>query len=742
LGCPAQLRSERSVLLATDQVSAGRAVGERASIALGKLSVALPLAIAIAVGAALVRVWLGRKISSPWIMIDELVYSEFAKAFATSGHYFLRGQPAATWSYLYPAVIAPAWFAHPVSTTYGIAKAINAVVMTSAVFPVFFWASRLAPRRYALIAVALLVLIPSYYYTGMLMTENVFLPTFVLAAFAIALALERPTLLRQLLAVGAIALVMAARFQGVVLLLVLPTAAALKLVLDLRVEGSGTWRRGLSRLARFWPTAVLVFLAGGGYILWKHHRGESLSTGVGTYQAVFSGGYSFTAVAHWTLYHFAELPLSVAVIPASAFLLLLGIALVRGTPNEAERAFLAVTGAAVVWVVVEIAAYASRFSLRVEERYMFGLAPLLLIAFVVWLGRGAPRPRALTAVAAAVPALLLLALPLGRLLNISILSDTFGLIPFLRLSEKLNGVSDARAFMLAGGALAALAFAFVPRRLAATVLPVAMAAFLILSSYSVHGAIRDYSRALRDAAGLGGNASWIDDAVGDQRAAFLFTPATNIGQESSFLWQAEFWNRSIKDFYDLDVAEPVPLGANTMLATQRSTGRLVGATPGIAPRDRYIVTQSGMRLAGRRIATHGPLTLYRIAPPLRLTGLVEGVYGDGWTGADASYTRFVPLRQRSTVVVNLSRTNWGGPDVPGRVSVELRPLAGGRAAAVRTWVVHSRAARSFRLAVPRSPFQVRVHVAPTFSPAKFGLPDSRQLGVQASFLVVPAGRGR
>jgi hypothetical protein len=464
-----------------------------------------------------------------------------------------------------------------------------------------------------------------------------------------------------------------------------------------------------------------------------------LSTGVGTYQAVFTGGYSFSTIAHWLLYHFAELPLTVAVVPASAFLLLLGIALVSGTANEAERAFLAVTTAALVCVVAEVAAYASRFSFRVEERYMFGLAPLLLIAFAVWLGRGVPRPRALTAIAAAVPALLLLALPLGRLLNISILSDTFGLIPFLRLSEKLHGVSDARAFLLGGGALAAVAFAFVPRRLAAVVLPVAMAAFLVLSSYSVHGAIRDYSRGLRDAAGLGGNPSWIDDAVRGNRAAFLFTGSTNTGQESSFLWQAEFWNRSIKDFYDLDVAEPVPLGATTALTTERSTGRLVTAPPRPPP-DEYLVTESAVQLAGRRIATHGPLTLYRIAKPLHLSSLVEGVYDDGWTGADASFTRFAPVRNAS-VVVTLSRTDWRGPDVPGRVRVELRPLQANRSLAgranVRTWVAHSGGARTFRFPAPLRSFKVDVHVAPTFSPARFGVADTRELGVEASFRILP-----
>jgi hypothetical protein len=672
-------------------------------------------------------------------MIDELVYSEFAKSFAASGHYLLRGQPAAAWSYLYPGVISPAWLAHPMSTTYGFAKAINAVAMTSAAIPVFFWTSRLAPRRYAVIAVVLLLLMPAYYYTAMLMTENLFLPAFVLAAFASALALERPTLLRQFLALGAVALLTAVRFQGVVFLAVVALAALVKFVLDLRVEGSDQWRRGLARLARFWPSAILVLLAGVSYVLWKHHRGEPLSTGVGTYQAVFTGGYSFSTIVHWLLYHFAELPLTVAVVPASAFLLLLGIALVSGTANEAERAFLAVTTAALVCVVAEVAAYASRFSFRVEERYMFGLAPLLLIAFVVWLGRGVPRPPALTAIAAAVPALLLLTLPLGRLLNISILSDTFGLIPFLRLSEKLHGVSDARAFLLVGGAVAALAFAFAPRRLATTVLPVAMAAFLVLSSYSVHGAIRDYSRGLRDAAGLGGNPSWIDDAVGSNRAAFLFTGSTNTGQESSFLWQAEFWNRSIKDFYDLDVAEPVPLGATTALTTERSTGRLVTAPPRPLP-DEYVVTESSVQLAGRRIATHGPLSLYRIAKPLHLSSLVEGVYGDGWTGAEAAFTRFAPVRHAS-VVVTLSRTDWGGPDVPGRVRIELRPLqANGSPAArasVRTWVAHSGTTRTFRFPTPLRPFEVHVHVAPTFSPARFGVADTRELGVEASFRILP-----
>ena len=83
---------------------------------------------------------------------------------------------------------------------------------------------------------------------------------------------------------------------------------------------------------------------------------------------------------------------------------------------------------------------------------MFDVAPLLLLALVLWLHRGLPRPPGLTAVAAFLPVALLLTLPLDSLLNLSILSDTFGLIPFWRLATRLaGGVNDVR-IVLGGSA--------------------------------------------------------------------------------------------------------------------------------------------------------------------------------------------------------------------------------------------------------------------------------------------------
>jgi hypothetical protein len=114
------------------------------------------------------------------------------------------------------------------------------------------------------------------------LTEGAFLPAFVLAVFAIAMALERPSLFHQMAAFAAIVLAVGIRVQGIVLSLVIPTAALAKTVLDLRAGVAGD--RLLAELRRLWPTAVL--LAGGlvAYVVYKQIRGAPLATGLGSYQ--------------------------------------------------------------------------------------------------------------------------------------------------------------------------------------------------------------------------------------------------------------------------------------------------------------------------------------------------------------------------------------------------------------------------------------------------------------------------
>jgi hypothetical protein len=681
-----------------------------------------------------IRLWLAWEVPTPWIMGDELIYSEMAKSFAAGGHFLIRGGPTGISAVGYPFLISPGWLFGPVATSYGIAKAINAALVSLTAIPAYFWAARLVRNRWlALTASALVLLMPALLYSGMLMTENAFLPTFVLAAWAIAVALERPTLLAQLMALAAVGLVCVFRIQGIVLLLVLPSALVLKFALDLRANPSlRRWRPALKELGMFWPTAVVLGIAVVGYIAYKIAHGASLSSGLGNYSLVATTQYSFHDGARWALYHVAELPLVFGVVPACAFVVLLVLAFWRGTPSPQERAFLAVTTSALIWVVLEVALFASRFSLRVEERYMFALGPLFMVALVLWLDRRLPRPLVPAVVAAAIPAALLATLPLGSLLNVSIFSDTFGLIPFLRQAE-LHGLDHARALLLGGAVAAGLLFLFVPRRLAPVVVPLAVATFLSLTTHSVEGAIRGYASGLSQAAG-GGDHSWIDDAVGrEANVSYLYGTSTDLFAEASLLWQTEFWNRSLRQVYNLGSPEPVGFLETTLKPDYR-TGRLVAV--GRTVPARYIVAANGYEIAGSVVARHPPYVLYRIARPLRLGSSMQGVYGDGWTGADAVYRRYAAPGGRGGIVrLTLSRAGWGGPDVPGHVRIEVLELRGAHAKlrTTRRWVIHSRRTRMFNLPTPRPPFEVSVRVQPTFSPSKFGLPDTRQLGAQATF---------
>src|SRR5438067_2308936 len=80
--------------------------------------------------------------SGPWIMGDELQYSDIAKSFAANGTFRVRDQPTSIFS-LYPVLISPAWWASSMHTTYGLAKSINVLLMTSTAVPFYLWARRL-----------------------------------------------------------------------------------------------------------------------------------------------------------------------------------------------------------------------------------------------------------------------------------------------------------------------------------------------------------------------------------------------------------------------------------------------------------------------------------------------------------------------------------------------------------------------------------------------------------------------
>ncbi|HET8653179.1 MAG TPA: hypothetical protein VFM13_11485 [Gaiellaceae bacterium] len=688
--------------------------------------------------AFVVRFLLAREIATPWIMADELIYSELAKNFVETGDFLVRDAPSHLNNVLYPVLIAPAWLAVSIETAYDVAKAINVVLMMLATVPVYLWGRRLMSPGYALIAPALVLLMPGMTYTGMLMTENAFFTAVVTACFAIALTLERPTLFHQALALGAIGLACAVRPQALVLLAIYVAALALKLGFDLRTpDGPRGIRYVLAELRRFLPSGLALALLMVGYVVDKSVRGDGLESGLGAYGGVVKVEYDFANARAWVLDHFAEIGLSVAVVPVSALIVLFGLAVLGWALSAAERAFVAVAASTFVLLVAEVGVYASRFALRIEERNMFAATPLLFLALALWLARGLPRPALLTAIAALVPAALLVALDLTSLLNIGILSDTFGLIPLYRLSAVIDGgVATVEDLMVAGGFAVGLAFALLPRRPAAVILPSIVAVFLVVSSYYVFGSVRDQARAT---VGLvsASRPSWIDEQIGPESdAAFVYGGTADFFGDAQILWQTEFWNRSVGTVYNLgppDAATHLPNPARFDYVT----GRLVPAPGTRNPPIRYVVVPYTVTLRGQQLVQEGPLSLYRVQGPLQLATHIGGIYPDSWMADFAAFTHYAKPRRPGRLRVRVSRAGWGGESPPGKVTISVGKLANVNGApginpllASRTWTVRSGATREFTLPTPGYPYRLEIRVTPTFTPAAYGQADIRQLGAQ------------
>ena len=362
-----------------------------------------------------------------------------------------------------------------------------------------------------------------------------------------------------------------------------------------------------------------------------------------------------------------------------------------------------------------------------------------LIALAVWVGRDLPRSAASILVASLVPALLVMTIPFERLFNVSILSDTFGLIPFMRLTSLLDGgVSDLRIVVAGGLALAVLSLLVLGLRASRVLLPASVALFFLLSGYTVHGAIQDQSAASAGTTGVS-DPNWVDDTIGNDGAAgYIYGPSDSVNPHR--LWQTEFWNRSVKGVYPLD-ADPVSSYSDDELDVNEA-GRLVPKGDAeFAVDEPYVLADPNLAIVGEVVAKPGPLALIRVSRPLRIASSVDGLYADGWTGSQAGLSQYEPLPGGARrMQVRVSRAGWTGADVPGRVTIAAGPLRQtngtptlGQPTATREWTVHSGQTRTFDLPVPPAPFRIEVRVAPTFSPAQFGQADTRQLGVQLAF---------
>lgn len=384
----------------------------------------------------IIRAGIGLTVPSPWILPDEVVYSELAKSIAGGARPSVRNVPVFGWGEVYPTLISPAWVLFDdLFTAYHAALVINSLVMSTAAIPAYLLARLFVSRGSSILVAAMTVLIPSMAYTAVVMTENACYPVFVLALYLVARTIRRPTIANQVLVLIGVTALAFTRIQGIALLAAYLGAIGLYPALGPRAARLAYVRRyvftaGVVLTVPFLPVAFSV-ARGDGVFGWLGSRS-------GTFDAFHPG-----EIPRWLLYLAAALILYVAVAPVAATAITMGRGFSHGA-SERIRLFTAVGLPTIVAVLVSVAFVSASLDVdgveNLNERYVFYLVPLFFVGLALWIQDQLPRPALWAWLVAAVCVASTMLLPIDEL-SYNAEFQAVSLLPWVALSLSAAGLA-------------------------------------------------------------------------------------------------------------------------------------------------------------------------------------------------------------------------------------------------------------------------------------------------------------
>jgi hypothetical protein len=315
---------------------------------------------------------------SPRRYQDEFLFWGLAKNFAAGDGLTWRGQGLGMRSWLYPVLLAPAfWASGTVPGQYTGVHLINSMMICGTIFPAYLMSRLFLSRWLAFVPAILTVSVPAMNYAGIIGTENLAYFTFTAALGAILLALARPRPRNTLLAIAAIFVAALTRTQFIILLPVL--LAVVLLVAAMREPGA---RSAYLREQKPMLIGLGVMFALGGLAFLVQGKGA-----VGLYGGVFDGiPLEFSALWFWIKAFSADIYLMTAVVPVIATLAMFGSAENRRDPLIG--ALLALSVVVTVALIAQVAWFSATnpYDWRARhifyERYMFYVGPLYFLGLV------------------------------------------------------------------------------------------------------------------------------------------------------------------------------------------------------------------------------------------------------------------------------------------------------------------------------------------------------------------------
>ena len=560
--------------------------------------------------------WLAFLVDVPRVHPDEVRYLIAASSLVEGEGLTLRGDEYG-FGPLYALVLAAILsLTSGVDAAYDLFKAANALLFALTAVPTYLLARRLVSPWWAVCAASLAIAIPSSISVATVMTESLAYLTAAWALYATALALERPTLLRQLAVLGTVAAAFLTRAQlGGLYLSWLLGLGVLWLIAPQRRP------RTRHDLYALWPSALPLVLAGL-VLAGRLVGGASPSESLGAYWELWRG-YDPFQVLKWLVYHLADIEVYLAVVPLAVAPIVVWRLLRSGRVGaEREASFAALFLSANAVGLLVVAAFTSTpwgYD-RLHDRYAFYLLPLWLVVLVVWLADGLPRPLVATAIGVGVALVLPAILPFDQLANEAGIDTVPGAL-WVWVEAQVAGpgpLSGSRLLaVLVVGLLAAVVL--LPRRLGLLVPAAVLAVFAVTAVLAWDRMIG----APEDAVFAGGlERAWVDELVPENaRVTKLYLesascPASATTRHALFL--TEFFNSTVdRAAY---VGDSIPDGL-PIDRVEVEDGRVVlpGGDSLVAD---YVLTQPGIELDGRRLGsgTAAGLVLWETNGAVRTVG--------------------------------------------------------------------------------------------------------------------------
>ena len=656
---------------------------------MSRFKLRLPVVIAVGVWllAGAVLASLTSRVADWFVMTDELLYERLAISIVRWGSLVphVHREVVPNLNQLYPIVLAWPYRAASIHDSLHDAHVLNAFLMTSAAVPAFFLARRVTSNAWFAVVVALLsVTLPWLVLASFLLTEVVAYPVFLWVMCAGQRALARPTRGNDALLLAALALGVLARTQllvlaGVVLVAIAGLASA---------PGDGPYRLRLRAAAR----AHVVLLSG--FVLVAAVALVLLATGhnpLGTYKSTATGGVLPANILPQAAAHLAVLALATGLLPFIVGGGWLVSNLTRSTDRE-RNAFAWLATSAVVVLTLEVTSFNLRFGGGVvRDRYLFYLAPLLLVALAAGLTDRLPR----WSIAAPLAIVIVGFLEWHPVAYSKLNVDTPASIVVNWLLDTMSSVGATRLFLAGAALVLALlylegAFLLGRRVLAPVIVALLLVALPAETAYAFKRLF-----AVNGTSGLPVTLdqsvvfSWVDRAITTNSEAMMIPYPVlradywaNVG----FWWDLEFWNRSVdREGGTPGMFEGTPAGTFPKVALRfdPSTGRAN------ADFDSYVaqaVGETRFHIAGRQLTTERDVSIVFPDRPWRADWTTSGLYADGWT-VPGRRARIV-VYPRPGVQQAEARTLTVSLLAPGDVAMRNVTLAGERFGVGQATVTH------------------------------------------------------